>query len=178
MTAEENQLRLFEALELRSEYDARIKTIRECLPETRETRQRGYLLAGEESVKKPSPGFDLSRARESLRKMEFKRRKLNAAIQEANFAHRIDMQGEGLNLVEALDLRKALNEKIGELHTQVVKSAYQRVIYKEGRDIVEEPALGYVEGEKALDDARLMFRQLNRKLRQASFEILVKYADE
>jgi len=30
-------LYLYEALELRSEYEARIKTARECLPESRET---------------------------------------------------------------------------------------------------------------------------------------------
>ena len=30
------QLYLYEALELRSEYDGRIKTLKDCLPETRQ----------------------------------------------------------------------------------------------------------------------------------------------
>ena len=64
--------------------------------------------------------------------------KLNSAIQQANFNSLIEFSAESINLNEALETRKGLNGQIGELHTQVVKSAYERVIYKEGRDIVEE----------------------------------------
>ena len=52
-------------------------------------------------------------------------------------------EGEMLNLSESLEMRKALNLQIGELHEQVVNSACQRVIYKEGRDIVEENEVSY-----------------------------------
>ena len=34
MPTEQNKLYLYEALELRAEYDARIKTLRDCLPES------------------------------------------------------------------------------------------------------------------------------------------------
>ena len=40
MPAEGNRLYLYEALELRAEYDARIKTLRDCLPEARKNRDR------------------------------------------------------------------------------------------------------------------------------------------
>jgi len=75
-------------------------------------------------------------------------------------------------------MRKALNEQIGEFHNQVVSSSYQKVIYKEGRDIVEENEISYSDAGKNLEQARLAFRELNRKLRLASFETSVDFQDE
>ena len=83
-----------------------------------------------------------------------------------------------MNLSEALETRKGLNERIGELHTQVVNSAYQKVIYKEGRDIVEESEFPYNQSIANLEEARMAFRELNRKLRLASFEAEVDFEDE
>jgi len=42
--------------------------------------------------------------------------------------------------------------------------------HKEGRDIVEENEISYLDAVKNLEQARLAFRELNRKLRLASFE--------
>jgi hypothetical protein len=176
--SEKRKLYLYEALELRSEHDARIKTLKDCLPETKQNRDRFSFARDDEARRRPSPDFDLGEARKDLRKLEFKRRKLNAAIQETNFKHRIDFSGESMNLNEALEMRKGLNERLGELHTQVVKFAYQRVIYKEGRDIVEENEVTYADSVKNLEDVRMSFRDLNRKLRQASFEAVVDFQDE
>jgi hypothetical protein len=176
--SEKRKLYLYEALELRSEYDARIKTLRDCLPETRQSRDRLSFVREDEGRRRPSPDFDVAEARKNSRNLEFKRRKLNAAIQETNYKHHIDFAGESINLSEALEMRKGLNERIGELHTQVVKSAYQRVIYKEGRDIVEENEVLYADSVKNLEDARLAFRDLNRKIRRASFEAVVGFQDE
>jgi hypothetical protein len=50
-----------------------------------------------------------------------------------------------------------------------VKSAYQQVIYKEGRDIIEENEVTYADSLKNLEDVRIAFRELNRQLRRASF---------
>ena len=178
MTDQKNKLFLFEALELRAELDARLKTLKECLPETRQNRSRLSFGMNEDGVRRPSPNFDVALARESLRKLEFKRRKLNSAIQEANFNHHIEFEGDSINLNEALEVRKALNEQIGELHQQVVSSAYQRVIYKEGRDIVEENEVSYRECSEKLEQARLSFRKLNRLLRRSGFETTVNFQDE
>jgi hypothetical protein len=172
------RLYLYEALELRAEYDARIKTLKDCLPESRQNRGKLTFSRDDEGMRRPSPEFDVSETRNQLRKLEYKRRKLNSAIQRANFDCRIELRGDAMNLSEALEARKALNERIGELHTQVVTSAYQRVIYKEGRDIVEESEVSCLECAKNLEEARLAFRELNRKLRRASFEALVDYQDE
>lgn len=176
--SENGKLFLYEALELRAEYDGRIKTLKDCLPETKQNRRRLFFSRDDDGRHRPSPDFDVTDVRRQLRKLEVKRRKLNSAIQQANFNNRIEFRGDSINLNEALETRKGLNEQIGELHAQVVDSAYQRVIYKEGRDIVEENELSYTDCFKNLDEARLAFRALNRKLRKASFETLVDFDDE
>jgi len=178
MSEGKKKLFLYEALELRGELDARVKTLKDCLPETRQNRGRLSLLGGEDGIRRPSSDFDPSAARSALRKLEFKRRKLNSAIQQANFTHQVEYEGESISLNEALEARKALNERIGELHQQVVSSAYERVIYKEGRDIVEANEPSYSECVEKLEQARLSFRVLNRLLRRASFETVVDFQDE
>ncbi|HSL84120.1 MAG TPA: hypothetical protein VLF66_15210 [Thermoanaerobaculia bacterium] len=177
MAEQRERLQLYEALELRAELDARIKTIKDCLPEARQNRG-GFLSYREDKNRRPSPDFDLEDARKRLKRLELRRRKLNAAIQQTNFQHRVEHDGESMTLAEALEVRKGLNEAIGELHSQLVESAWQRVIYKEDRDIVEESDLSYSECSERLETARLAFRSLNRRLRAASFDASVEFADE
>jgi hypothetical protein len=176
--AQSNTLRLYEALELRAEYDARLKTLKDCLPEARQNRGRLAFRSEDDLRYRPSPDFNLTAVRDQVKKLEFKRRKLNTAIQEANFQHRIEVGGEAMSLSEALELRKGVNQQIGELHTQVVEAAYQRVIYKEDRDIVEEHERSYGECAAALEAARLAFRRLNRTIRAAAFAVEVAFQDE
>ncbi len=128
MPDESNKLYLYEALEMRSEYDARIKTLKACLPETREEQDKPYYLRDEEVIYRPSSDFNAAEAREQLRTLEFKRRKLNGAIQRANFEHTLTFQNEAMNLNDALELRKSQVERMGELNKQVVESTQQRVI--------------------------------------------------
>jgi hypothetical protein len=176
--AEKRKLFIYEALELRAEYDARIKTLKDTLPETRQNRDRLFFTRDDDGRRRPSPDFDMAEVRRQLRTLEVKRRKLNSAIQQANFNSIVDYRGESVNLNEALEARKSLNEQIGELHTQVVDSAFEKVIYKEGRDIVEENELSYTSSVNDLDRARLAFRELNCILRKASFETRIEFADD
>ena len=60
----------------------------------------------------------------------------------------------------------------------MVHAAYQRVIYKEDRDIVEPPDVAYAESVVQLDQARLAFRELNRLIRAAAFVVVVDFQDE
>jgi len=173
-----NRLFLYEALELRGEIDARIKTLRDCLPETRSNRNRMDVFRQREGKPVPAEGFDPKEVAEQVKALELKRRKINTAIQRANFLERIYVAGENVSLAEALEIRKSLNERLGELHSLVVESAYARVIYKEDRDIVESPEVSFPECMEELDHARLRFRQLNRGLRQASFRATVDFYDE
>jgi len=177
MKDKKKTLYLYEALELRSEYDARIKTLKDCLPESKQNRDR-FSFTRDGEIRRPSPDFDAASSRKELRKIEIKRRKLNSSIQQSNFNHFINFNEDSINLSEALEMRKALNEQIGEFHNQVVTSSYQKVIYKEGRDIVEENEISYTDAVKNLEQARLAFRELNRKLRLASFETLTDFQNE
>ncbi|MGH7599094.1 MAG: hypothetical protein ACREOI_22285 [bacterium] len=52
------------------------------------------------------------------------------------------------------------------------------MIYKEGRDIVEEPEIEYAKAVKTLEEKRLLCRELNRKLRAAAHEIAIDFKDE
>ena len=176
----EGKLFLYEALELRAEYDARIETLKECLPEAHRSRSRySFSVRGDDGgVYRPSAEFNVAEAREQLRTLEFKRRTLNSAIQQANFENQITFGGDTVNLAEALEIRKGLNQQIGELHAQVVDSAYERVIYKEDRDIVEPNQSSYAENARNLDEARVAFRDLNRKIRAASLAAVVNFQDE
>ena len=173
-----SKLFLYEALELRGEYDARIDTIKECLARGSGGSGRSALWREESGKRRPSPDFDAAAERRELRDLEFKRRKLNSAIQKANYEAQIDFDGRPVNLLEALDARKALNRELAELKGQLVSAAYQTVIYKEGRDIVEESEVPYAECRGNLEKARVSFRELNRKLRRASFETNIDYRDE
>jgi hypothetical protein len=98
--------------------------LKDCLPETRQNRGRFSFSRDDDGKRRPSPNFDLGEVREKLRQLEFKRRKLNSAIQQTNFSYRIDFRGEPITLSEVLEVHKVLNERIGELHAQVVNSAY------------------------------------------------------
>ena len=178
MSETNDKLRLYEALELRAEYDARITTLKDCLPETRQNRGRLIWDREEGGKLRPSSDFNMVVVRDQIRSLEFKRRKLNSAIQEANFQHRIHFSGNAISLNEALEIRKGLNRELGELHSQVVDSAYQRVIYKEDRDIVEPNELSYAQSTTILEGARLTFRELNRKIRAATFEVELDFRDE
>ena len=178
METTENTLHLYEALELRAEYNARMTTIKDCISGGESGGKRASFWRDDKNKSRPSPDFDASKERESLRALEFKQRKLNSAIQKANYETQIDFDGQKLNLLEALELRKGLNTQTAELKTQLVEAAYQTVIYKEGRDIVEASPVSYADARHQLDSARVAFRELNRKLRRASFETVVTYADE
>ena len=110
--------------------------------------------------------------------LSIKSRKLNNAIQRANFDGRLTVDGEQLTLSEVLEFRKSVNEKIGELSTQLANAAYERVVYKEERDIVEPPEVSYEQARRQLEEQRLLFRALNRALRAAAHVIVIEFKDE
>ena len=176
--AEGKGLFVYEALELRSEYDGRLQTLRACLPESRTVGRTWALSRVDADASRPAEGVDLSALRAELRTLEYKRHKLNTAIQRANFAGSVRIGDEEVSLSEALELRKAAKERVGELGTQLAGSSAARVIHKEDRDIVEQPQTPFLVVRDELDQARLEFRRLNRALRRASFEVSVEFADE
>ena len=180
MSDEHGNLLLYEALELRGEFDGRIKTLKECLPDGHVGNDRLGVFArgGYETQSIPASDVDIDTIRENLKTLEFKRRKLNAAIQEANFKNTVTVDGETVTLAEALELRKATRDSIAELHRKVTAAAFARVIHKEDRDITEDPPFNFSSTMKELEATRARFRTLNRALRDASFRTAIAFRDE
>ncbi len=71
--AEKRKLYIYEALELRSEYDARINTFKETLPETRQNRGRLFLARDDDGRRRPVPDFDMADVRDSFERFLLKR---------------------------------------------------------------------------------------------------------
>jgi hypothetical protein len=178
MPNSEKKLLIFEALELRSEYDAQIETLRKCLPESRNSQRGAIFERANEGTYRPAPGVDPAELRKEIRTLEHKRHKLNAAIQAANFTNTVQIGGEDLTLAEALELRKAANTRVGELSSQLGRSAVVRVLHKEDRDIEEAPDVTFADTRRELEQARGEFRRLNRALREASHRVSVDFTDE
>jgi len=177
MPDQNNKIYLYEALELRAEYNSRLNTYKDLLPEAQNTGS-GLWDSSDDVRYRPVEEFDVENLREKIKNLEYKQRKLNNAIQEANYETFIEYNGREINLTEALDLRKAVNDEIKELRKKLQKAAYEKVIYKEDRDIVEEPEISYTKMEKELEKKRKEFRKLNRKLREISFATVIDFKDE
>ncbi len=180
MSDEQGNLFIYEALELRGEFDGRISTLKACLPDAQIGKDRLGMFArgGYEAQSIPAPDVNLDTLRETIKALEFKRRKLNVAIQEANFKNTIVVEGEKLTIAEALELRKSTKDSIAELHRAATTAAFVRVIHKEDRDITEDPPFQFSTTMNELEAARGRFRTLNRALRDASFRITIAFRDE
>ncbi|MFQ5633212.1 MAG: hypothetical protein ACE5I1_30975 [bacterium] len=76
MSYERNNLFLYEAIELRAEYDARIKTLKSILPENRKSRDTFSYCSNDDVKLRPASGFDVDGIRYGIKKLEFKLRKL------------------------------------------------------------------------------------------------------
>ncbi|MFW5962383.1 MAG: hypothetical protein ACOCQR_02095 [bacterium] len=177
MPDDKNNLYLYEALELRGEYESRIVTLKKLLPENKSF--RGDVFdRGDSNKYKPVEALDVNAVRENIDKLEIRQRKLNSAIQLTNFKNKLNIYREEMSIADALAYRKTVNEKIKELSGQLSEAAYIKVIYKEDRDVEIKPTLDFVDIQKKITENRLIFRELNRKLRRISFEITVDFKDE
>lgn len=177
MPDKDNNLFLYEALELRSEFKARIETLKSLLPENNLWDNNVYNRSKDEN-KEPVDTLDLDDIEKEIESLEKKGRKLNNAIQARNFNTTIKINNEEMSIAEALELRKATNEKIKELADKLKKSAYKKVIYKEDRNIEKEPNANFHDVFAELEKKRLLFRELNRKIRKVGYEITVDFIDE
>jgi predicted ATP-dependent endonuclease of OLD family len=175
MPNKKNKLYIYEALELRGEYKSRIKTLKKLLPEGANNNMR---FGASSSRYEPVESLDVKKVREDIKTLEYKLRKLNNALQLANFQNKIEADGEKISIADALSLRKSTNENIKNKTNQLQNAAYKKVIYKENRNIEETSDLNYKEIKKQLEKERLLFRELNRKLRDVSFKIVIDFKDE
>lgn len=164
MVDEQGNLFLYEAIELRNEYDRHIGMLQGLLSES--SKRGGFFSRNDnDEDREPAAGFNPKETEEKLKKLQTKRVKINQQIQESNFGVKIDVDGEHISIAEALVLRKNLLADLSAIAGRVEKSSYRRVIHKEGRDIYQEPRhqfnATYQEYLKCLKQLRLLVNRIH-----------------
>ncbi len=175
MPDEKGNLYLYEAIELRNEYDRHIKLLQELLEEP--GRDRLFSKSDDED-KEPASGYDPKELEESLKKLQTKRVKLNQEIQMANLKAKIDYSGEKISLAEALEIRKNLLSDKDAIKQRVMNSAYKRIIHKEERDIVREPKHSFKEIYEEFQDNLRKTRQVVIQIHIVNHTTTVNFKDE
>jgi hypothetical protein len=170
----EGKLPLYEAVELRAEMEARIKTLESLRPEGE---GRG-LFRERDAETQPAPGFDLASIETGIEFLKARRRRLNALIQEANHRTIVDADGRALTLAEALELRKETNADIGRLATELRDAAWLRIIHKEERDVVRNPPRSFSLIMELLEGRRRLFRRLVKAIHEANHRTILNFRDE
>ncbi|MBI2505474.1 MAG: hypothetical protein HYW07_19860 [Candidatus Latescibacteria bacterium] len=92
--APSNTLRLYEALELRAEYDARLKTFKDCLPEARREHRRLNFIYKEDRDIVEDNERSYTECATALEEVRLSFRALNRAIRAAAFEVSVDFQDE------------------------------------------------------------------------------------
>lgn len=177
MPDKKGNLYLFEAIELRKEYDRRIKLLEQLLRGGQDKQDRLF-HRGDEEKREPSADLDLGKMEENLKNIQTKRVKLNQAIQLANFESKIEYEGETIPIAEALELRKNLTSDLETISQRVLDSAYTRIIHKEERDIVHEPRHGFKQSYEEFQTKLKKLRNLVIKIHQANHAYCVNFKDE
>jgi hypothetical protein len=177
MPDNKGNLYLFEAIELRSEYDRRINLVQSILNEEGRPRE-GFFRASDDEEKVESSDFDKEAVENNLKSFQTKRVKLNQAIQASNFNHYVKFEGEEISIAEALEVRKNLLKDLEVLSKRVTDSAYKRIIHKEERDIIREPSHKFSESYERYENKVRMFRELVTSIHVANHKNVVKFKDE
>ncbi len=177
MPDEKGNLYLFEAIELRKEYDRRIKLLEQLIG-GEHGKQDHLFRRSDEEKRQPSPELDLGKMEENLKNIQTKRIKLNQAIQAANFQSKVDCEGEMIPIAEALELRKNLLSDLEAISQRVLDSAYTRIIHKEERDIVHEPRHGFRQSYEEFQNRLKKMRNLVIKIHRANHAYCVNFKDE
>ena len=175
MVNRKGNLYLYEAIELRNEYDRHIGLLQGLLGEY--SKRRG-LFKDDEEDKEPATDFDLRETEGMLKKLQTKRVKLNQKIQETNFEAKIDSEGEHISIAEALVLRKNLLADLNGVSARVERSSYRRVIHKEERDIYQEPRHKFEDTYKEYRKCLQQLRRLVNQIHAVNHTASVKFKDE
>jgi hypothetical protein len=176
MPDKKGNLYLYEAIELRSEYDRHVELL-EGLFGVESSKKRG-LFNNDDEDKDPAADFDQKETEDRLKKLQSKRVRLNQEIQKTNFGTQIEYEGNGISLSEALEVRKNLLGDVKALAGRVEKSSYRRVIHKEGRDIVQEPRHRFTETYREYQESLRRLRGLVTQIHAANHSATVVFKDE
>ncbi|MCJ7482864.1 MAG: hypothetical protein MUO31_07850 [Thermodesulfovibrionales bacterium] len=176
MPDKKGNLYLYEAIELRNEYDRHVELL-EGLLGGESSKKRG-LFTNEDEDKEPSADFDQKETEDRLKKFQTKRVRLNQEIQKTNFETQIEYEGKKISIAEALEVRKNLLVDVKVIAARVGKSSHRRVIHKEGRDIVQEPRHKFIETYKDYLESIRRLRGLVTRVHAANHSATVVYKDE
>ena len=168
-------LYLYEAIELRNEYDRHVELLQDLLGES--AKKRG-IFSDYNDEKEASADFNQKEIEKRLKTLQTKRVKINQEIQKANFDTEVEFGGKKIRISEALEIRKNLLEDIKTAALRVEKSSYRRVIHKEGRDIVQEPRHKFTETYREYQDNLLQLRRLVDQIHAANHMAAVSFKDE
>ncbi len=177
MPDKKGNLYLFEAIELRNEYDRHIKLL-EKLIEGKEAKSERFFHSSKEEEKEPVIDFKHKDMEETLKKLQTKRVKLNQAIQVANLKYQISYNGEEISIAEALEIRKNILADLEAQSEKVMNSAYKRIIHKEERDIVYEPKQSFNESYNHYLKSLRGLRDVIDQIHIINHRSIVSYKDE
>lgn len=176
MLGQAGGIRLFEALELKAEYEARIETIRECLPGAQRRGAGTCIVDRADGRDWGTSVFDPARLRTALQELDGRRDALDEAIRRANASYGVTFRGRRLTLGQAFELRGAISREISALQAQVIGVASRRA-RPTGEGACEPGPETCPACVRQLDEARRTFRALNRLLWMAAYDVAVAYGD-
>ena len=173
MPDRKGKLYLFEAIELRNEYDMHIALLQKLIYNDREDYYRT-----DKDKKEPVEDFNLKEFEKTLKKLITKRVKLNQAIQAANYKFQIEFEGEKISISEALEIRKSMQAEKDAMYQKVIDSAYNTIIHKEERDIVHHPNHSFTKSYEEYKAHIKKLRELINKIHIANHKNIVKFKEE
>lgn len=175
MPDKKGNLYLYEAIELRNEFDRHVELLEGLLGESSKKRA---LFHDDDDDREPAPDFNQKEIEDRLKKLQTSRVKLNQEIQKVNFNKQIEFEGGEISIAEALEVRKNLLGDMKAVAARVDKSSCRRVIHKEGRDIVRESRHKFTETYGEYQDSLRQFRTLVNRIHAANHSATVNYRDE
>jgi hypothetical protein len=170
-------LYLFEALELRTEYDRKIALLKSILGSSESSRDI-FSIRSEADKKDFDDDFDLKKSEQELKGLETRRVKLNQAIQATNFTATLAFKDSTIPLAEALEVRKGLLNDIEALGSKVKKSVFKEIVHKEERDIVHRPRYRFGETYREYGEKLEDLRTLNSSIHRWNHSVTVTFKDE
>lgn len=175
MPDKKNNLFIYEAIELRQEYDKYIKVLENLIEEKRGKRD---FLSREEYELQPAKDFDVKLIQEKLQKLQTKRVKLNQELQLTNLKTKLNYDGKEITLSEALEIRKNLIKDINILSDKLSESAYVKIIHKEERDIIIEPKQKFNDVYQNYENLLKKSRELNQEIHRINHTEAVNFKEE
>lgn len=176
MPDKKGNLYLYEAIELRNEYDRHVELLEGLLGES--SKKRDLFNNEDDEGKEASADFNHKKIEKNLKKLQTKRVKLNQQIQRSNFDTQIEYGGKRIGIAEALEIRKNLLADMKAAAGRVEKSSYRRVIHKEERDIVREQRYKFTETYKEYKDTLQQLRHLVNQVHAANHTATISFKDE